>query len=120
METLCVINQTKATALGDRIAVADTFLTRLLGLMGKRTIAAGSGLWIIPSSGVHTCWMLMPIDVVALDQGLRVVKLAHGVQPWRISGLGLRTKSVLELPSGQINACGLEVGDQLEMISTLE
>ncbi len=117
MKTLLVVNQSNATAIGDKIAVADSFLPRLLGLMGKRSLAEGSGLWISPSSGVHTFWMRMSIDVVALDRNLRVVKVAHSVRPWRLSGLSLKTHSILELPAGQISACGIEVGDQLHMDS---
>lgn len=115
MKTLSFVNQSKVTAIGDKIAVADTFLTRLMGLMGKRSLPPGSGLWISPSSGVHTCWMRMPIDVVALDRKLRVVATGHSVRPWRLSGLSLKTHSVLELPQGHIAACGMEIGDQLEV-----
>jgi hypothetical protein len=120
MKTLSFVNQSKATVIGDKIAVADSFLTRFLGLMGKRSLAAGSGLWITPSSGVHTCWMRIPIDVVALDRNLRVVRIDHVVHPWRLCGLSLKTHSVLELASGQILACGLEVGDILEAIPSSE
>jgi uncharacterized protein len=116
MTTLSFVNQSKATAIGDKIAVADTFLTRFLGLMGKRALSSGSGLWITPCSGVHTCWMRMTIDVVALDRELRVVRTGHSVRPWRLSGLGLRTHSVLELPQGRIAACGVEIGDRLEIV----
>ena len=114
------MNETKATAIGDKIAVADSFLPRLFGLMGKRSLPAGSGLWITPSSGVHTCWMRMSIDIVALDRNLRVVTTYHAVRPWRLSGLSLRTNSVLELPAGQILACGLEIGDQLKILPSLD
>lgn len=116
MKIVSFVNQSKATAIGDTIAVADTSLTRFMGLMGKRSLAAGSGLWITPSSGVHTFWMRMSIDVVALDRNLRVIKIGHAVRPWRISGLSLKTHSVLELPAGQIRACGIEVGDTLKII----
>jgi uncharacterized membrane protein (UPF0127 family) len=116
MKTLTLLNQTKAIAIGDKIAIADSFLTRLRGLMGRRSLAAGSGLWITPSSGVHTCWMRMAIDIVALDKHLRVIAASSKVRPWRVSGLSLKTHSVLELPAGQILACGLEVGDQLEVL----
>jgi hypothetical protein len=51
-----------------------------------------------------------------LDRSLRVIKIGHSVRPWRISGLSLKTHSVLELPSGQIRACGLEVGDLLKIV----
>lgn len=116
MKTLSFVNQSKATAIGDQIVVADSSLTRFLGLMGKRSLLPGSGLWITPSSGVHTCWMRMSIDIVALDSNLRVVKTAHAVRPWRISGLSLKTHSVLELPPGQIRACNIEAGDVIKIV----
>jgi uncharacterized membrane protein (UPF0127 family) len=115
MKIVSVWNQSKATAIGDKIAVADSSLTRFMGLMGQRSLEVGSGLWITPSSGVHTCWMRIPIDVVALDRSLRVLQVSHAVRPWRISGLSLKTHSVLELPAGQILACGIEVGDRLKI-----
>jgi uncharacterized protein len=58
--------------IGTRIAVADTGLARLIGLLGRKKLEQGSGLWIQPSSGVHTFGMRFPIDVVALDRKLRV------------------------------------------------
>jgi uncharacterized protein len=116
MKIISIWNETKATAIGDKIAVADSSLTRFLGLMGRRSLEVGSGLWITPSSGVHTCWMRMSIDVIALDRSLRVIKAATAVRPWRISGLSLKTHSVLELPSGQIHACGIEVEDRLKVV----
>jgi uncharacterized protein len=118
MKTLSFVNQSKATAIGDKIAVADSSLTRFLGLMGKRSLAPGSGLWITPSSGVHTFWMRMSIDVVALDRNLCVIKTAHAVRPWRISCLSLKARSILELPPGQIGACEIEAGDFLKIIPT--
>jgi uncharacterized membrane protein (UPF0127 family) len=116
MKTLSFVNQSKATVIGDKIAVADSSLSRFLGLMGKRSLEPGSGLWILPSSGVHTFWMRMDIDVVALDRELRVLKVDHGVRPWRLSGLSAKTRSVLELASGHARACGVEPGDRLAML----
>lgn len=117
MSNIALTVEGKATIIGNRIKVANTFATRFLGLMGKKKLAPGSGLLIVPSSGVHTCWMRMPIDVVALDKENRVVALGHAVRPWRISGLRTATKSVLELPAGRAEACGLEVGDKLVLRS---
>lgn len=113
MRRVTFINQSKATVIGEKIAVADTFLTRFVGLMGKRSLEAGAGLWIVPSSGVHTFWMRMSIDVVALDRNLRVVSIGRDVRPWRISCVGWRIHSVLELPSGMSLSGRIELGDQL-------
>jgi uncharacterized membrane protein (UPF0127 family) len=106
--------QYKATVIGEKIAVADTSFTRFLGLMGRRSMDSGCGLWIKPSSGVHTFWMRMKIDVVALDRQHRVLSIGHSVAPWRISGLSLKTASVLELPEGKCLSLGIQPGDVLQ------
>jgi uncharacterized protein len=109
-------NITRATTVGTRITIADTSLTRLLGLLGKRRLDAGCGLLIRPSSGVHTFGMLFSIDVVALSKNLQVLKLWPRLAPFRVTSVSLKTHSMLELPAGQISDCGMKVGDQLEFL----
>ena len=107
---------TRATTIGTRITVADTCLTRLLGLLGKRRLDAGCGLLITPSSGVHTFGMLFTIDVIALNKNLQVLKLWPDLAPFRMTSISRKTHSILELAAGQISACGMRVGDQLELL----
>jgi uncharacterized membrane protein (UPF0127 family) len=109
-------NKTRATTVGTRIAIADTSLTRLMGLAGRRRLDSGCGLLIRPSSGIHTFGMRFSIDVVALNKSLQVLKLWHRLAPWRVTSINLKTHSVLELPAGQISNCQIEVGDQLEFV----
>ena len=106
-------NQTKDTSLGNQITRADTGVTRLFGLLGKRKLEAGTGLLIVPSSGVHTIGMRFPIDIVALDRGMRVRGVWEKVGAFRLAGLSWKTRSVLELPAGTIRESQTEVGDQL-------
>jgi hypothetical protein len=96
--------------------IADTSLTRLAGLLGRRSLEAGSGLLIRPSCGIHTFGMLFSIDAVALGKDLRVVKLWPGLVPFRVTRLQRKAHSVLELAAGQIGHCRICVGDQLELI----
>ena len=93
--------------------VANTFLLRFVGLLGKRSIAPEEGLLIKPSSGVHTFGMRFPIDIVALDKRNRVLGAWSNIGPWKIRGLGLRTRSILELAPGRIDQCRITRGDQL-------
>ena len=109
-------NVTRASTVGTQITVADTLLTRLIGLAGKSRLDAGCGLLIRPSSGIHSFGMLFAIDVVALSRDLQVRKLWHRLPPFRMTSLDLKTHSMLELPAGQIIHCGMEVGDQLEIV----
>ena len=72
-EFLRISNPVRQSVLGDRIGVADTTLTRLVGLMGRGSLAPGHGLLIRPSNGVHTLWMRFSIDVLLLDREYRVL-----------------------------------------------
>lgn len=110
-----VWDASQQTTVCEKAAVADTIRTRLFGLLGQRSLPEESGLWIKPSSGVHTWAMSMPIDVVVLDRDHVVVGAFVNVKPWKIRGIHWRTKSVLELPSGRIARCNLAVGDQLQI-----
>jgi hypothetical protein len=107
---------TRATTVGTRITIADTSLTRLIGLVGKRRLDSGCGLLIRPSSGIHTFGMLFSIDVVALNRRLEVLQVWHCLAPFRMTSIRLSTHSMLELPAGQICSCRMEVGDQLELV----
>ncbi len=116
MKLVTVVNQTRATVVGRKIAVADTFVTRLVGLLRHSRLDDGCGLLIQPSSGVHTFGMRFPIDVIALDRGLRVRALWHNLKPWRTSDVSWKTHAIIELPAGHIRDCALFVGDQLEIV----
>jgi len=110
---LRVTNQSKGTAIADCIKVADTSLTRFVGLLGNRTLSPGSGLWIVPSNGVHTIGMMFAIDVLFVDGKHHVVGIRKNLRPFRITKLNWRARSVLELPIGTIQASQTEIGDQL-------
>lgn len=113
MQTLTVSIPEKAVTVGSQIGLADSFLSRLFGLLGKSGLEPGSGILIRPCSGVHTVGMRFPIDVVALDKNLRVVRTWRSLPPYRITRVSFRTHSVLELAPGQIDACRIEPGDHL-------
>ena len=101
--------------LGDRVVVADTSLARMVGLLGKKSLAAGCGLWIVPSNGVHTIGMMFAIDVVFVDRDYHVVGLRENLRPFRMTTLNWRARGVLELPVCTIRASRTEVGDRLSL-----
>jgi hypothetical protein len=115
MTTFKVTNITRDTTVGDNIELADTSLKRMFGLLGRRGLDAGGGLWIKPSSGVHTFGMAFGIDVVGLDRDLKVIKLWRCLPPFRITSVSFKLKSVIELPCGVISASLIRVGDQLQI-----
>lgn len=115
MRLVRVFNQTRRTTVGESVEFADTSLTRLWGLLGRRGVEAGGGLWIMPSSGVHTVGMRFPIDVVGLDKELRVIKLWPELAPYRVTSVSMKMRSVIELAAGQIRKSGIELGDLLQI-----
>lgn len=116
MRLVRVVNRTRGTTVGESIEIASTSLTRLWGLLGRRGLDAGGGLWIMPSSGVHTMGMRFPIDVVGLDKDLRVVKVWQNLVPYRVTSVNTKIQSVIELAAGRIRASNIEPGDRLEVI----
>jgi uncharacterized membrane protein (UPF0127 family) len=96
----------------ERCLLAETPLTRLKGLLGRRELPQGEGLLLRPASSIHMFFMRFPIDAVWLDRELRVVGLTHELQPWRTASRR-GAKAVLELPAGEAAAHGLQAGDRL-------
>jgi hypothetical protein len=114
-----VYNKTRETFVATEAAVADSYLRRLIGLLGKtkRWARQGCGLWIVPSRGVHTIGMMFPIDLIFLGKEKEVVHVEEHVRPFRISKVSLKADSVLELPPHTIYRSGTQVGDRLEIAS---
>ena len=112
-----VYNKTRETFVATEAIVADSYVRRLVGLLGKtkRWTRLGTGLWIVPSSGVHTIGMLFPIDLIFLSKDKEVIHLEEYVRPFRISKVSLKANSVLELPPHTIYHSGTQVGDRFEI-----
>lgn len=114
-EYLHISNPVRHTVLGYRVGVADTSLTRFVGLMGRSSLAAGHGLLIRPSNGVHTFWMRFSIDVLLLDREHRVLSAYGDLRPFRMTSINWKASSALELPPGTIAASNTELGDILQV-----
>lgn len=95
-----------------KVEKADTFWTRLRGLLGRRGLPPGHGMWLVPGAMIHTWFMAFAIDAVFLDPGLRVVRVIT-LPPWRLSPWVRGAASVLELPRGA--AKDVRPGDELEI-----
>jgi uncharacterized protein len=101
--------------IANRVSVADSRLTRALGLLRRDRLDAGEGLLITPCRGVHTCGMRFTIDLVALDAHGIVVDLRAALKPWRIRLPRPGTWSVLELPQGTLRASRITLGHRIAL-----
>jgi len=84
-KAVCATNATRGTVLGQRIRVAETGMTRIVGLLGERELQPGDGLLIVPSQGVHTLGMRFPIDIAVLDDDWRVIAMRRDMRPFRMT-----------------------------------
>jgi uncharacterized membrane protein (UPF0127 family) len=109
----CVYNQTRECFLSLSITRADTSFARLKGLIGRLRLRHDEGLWIVPSSGVHTFGVLFPLDLIYLDEDYRVVHLVEFFRTFRIAPLRTNAASVLQLPIHTIYSSQTQPGDQL-------
>ena len=96
----------------ERCVVADSFWTRLKGLLGKAMLPAGQGMLIRPAPSIHTFLMRFPIDAVFLSGQGAVLKVAPDVRPWRARSCR-KAYAVLELPAGAADRARIARGDQL-------
>jgi hypothetical protein len=93
------------------VRTANTFISRFLGLMGKRKVEYG--LLLIPCKSIHTFFMRIPIDVVYLDASLTILDITRGMKPWKTGKYYGKARGVLELPAGVADRLQLAVGKHL-------
>ena len=109
-----VINATRRTLMGERVRVAETGLTRIVGLLGESELLPGDGLLIVPSQSIHTWGMRFPIDIAVLDNEWKVIAIRPDMRPFRMTRMFWKAAAVLELPSGMLESTSTLVGDAIE------
>ena len=100
--------------VASKVEVAATREARRTGLLTRSGLGPGEALWIVPCRGVHTIGMKFTIDIVALDEGGRVIDRVSSLAPWRIRLPRRGTAGVLELAAGALETSGTQVGHRIE------
>ena len=113
MKIVSVVNETTQTTVANHVGLANNHLLRLKGLMFKKELPEGHGLWITPCNSVHMFWMRFAIDAVFIAKDGTIVHLQENLKPWHLSPVIFKAHSVLEVPSGTIARQGLAVGHVL-------
>jgi uncharacterized protein len=94
------------------VEVAETFVERWRGLLGREVI---DGALLLPNtSSVHTIGMLVPIDVAFLDDKSHVLDVITMV-PYRLSRPRRRARAVVEAAAGSFDKWNLRVGSHVEV-----
>jgi len=107
-------NTTRGTSIADQAKIAESFCSRLKGLLGTAELPAGCGLFIVPCNSIHMFGMKYAIDAVFVDKKLVVVGILHSIAPGKMSSIIPKAHSCLELPAGRARDTNTEIGDQLE------
>ncbi len=116
--TLKLVRRIDQAVVASEAVVADQFMTRLKGLIGKKSMQDGEGMLFPECNNVHMWMMSIPLDLVFLkkvdSRSWSVLALRSQVRPWSpMPFVCLNADDTLELPSGTIERVGLRTGEVL-------
>jgi uncharacterized protein len=108
------VHERSGQLLARELEMPGTFIGRGIGLMFRRGLEVGAGMWITPCNGIHMMFMRFAIDAVFLDGKERVKKVYRNLPPWwGVVWFEWGAHSVLELPPGSTAGIDLQRGDQI-------
>jgi len=108
-----LITENKEIIIARKVIIADTFLRRFVGLMGKLSLASHEALMLVPCSQVHTMFMFFPLDLLFLDEDMVIVKIVYHLRPFSISPNVKNAKYVVEMKSGTLEGLELKEGERV-------
>jgi len=112
-----IVNKNNNNVLADNVVLANTPLSRMAGLLGKKELAKGQALILDPCNSIHTFFMRFPIDVLFLDKSNRIVKAVSSIKAFRLTHIYFRAKFAVELPAGTIASTSTQEGHTLSLIN---
>ncbi len=116
-----ISNTTRKTIISKGAREARSFLSRMRGLMFAKkpqTLVLVSPKPGIESSSIHMWFMRQAIDVIWVNEAMRVVSLQENAKPWafRIFRPRLSAKYVIECPVGTISKSKTKEKDLISFI----
>ena len=110
---MTIINATKKTIVATEVKIANTFITRLIGLLNRKSISPEEALIIYGCRSIHMFFMKFSIDVIFMNKENRIVGLVENIKPFRVSPTFLKSYYAIELAVGTIEKTRSQQGDQL-------
>jgi len=98
--------------LWQRVLVANSFLSRLIGLLNRSSLEPSEGMFFHKAPAIHTIGMRFPIDIIFLDASRRVTKVLQQVKPNRILPY-IKSRYTIELAAGQSEEKRIQPGETL-------
>ncbi len=109
-----LFNRTKNLVVIENVKRADSYWSRMVGLLGTPSLPHGNGLWLFPCYDIQTFFMRYPLDIVFVTTEMRVKSVHENVPPWRLL-FSWGAESAFEMPVGTIQRGQVAVGDQLDV-----
>ncbi len=112
-----VINLSKNTILADEAKMADTFFSRLVGLLNRNSLEKSEALILTPSNCIHSFFMRFTIDVIFLDKAGKVIDALPSFKPFRLSPIYFNSRTIIELPEDTLELFQTQPGDIIQLTS---
>ncbi len=111
---MIVVHKKTERIIAKNVKLANTFNSRLLGLMFIKEMKDMDALLLEPGNSIHNCFVRFSLDVIFMDSENKVVKVIRGFKPWRFTRIYFKSRRVLELTAGSL-IDNIEIGDELEV-----
>jgi uncharacterized membrane protein (UPF0127 family) len=95
-----------------RIAVvtrADTWLSKGWGVLGRRSLPPGEGLWLPGVASVHTLGVRFTLDLLFLNDNMQTLRAVQNVPPCRFLVRASGASHTLEFGAGTLSSLRLPV-----------
>jgi uncharacterized protein len=106
-----IINQTQGTVIAQKSGIADNFLTRLIGLLNRKSLNSDEGLYITPCNSIHSWFMRFIFDAIFIDENMQVIHIINKMPSFKFSPIIKGAKGVIELPAGKTSETKTQLGD---------
>lgn len=114
--TVELLNSDTNQIIAKEVTIANTFLSRLIGLLDKKELPFDNGLWLIPCNSIHTFGLKFNIDAIFLNKNNTIVYLMENLGKNKISPVIFAAHSVLEIVQGTIKTSNSAVGHKITVM----
>lgn len=108
-----ILNQSKNSCIAEDAILADSFMSRMVGLLRHDRLESGKGVIITRCNSIHMFFMRFAIDVIFIDKKDNVVGLVENILPNRLSKIYWKATRAIEVPVGVIGSSQTGLGDHV-------
>ncbi|BDI28056.1 hypothetical protein CCAX7_001070 [Capsulimonas corticalis] len=95
------------------VAQVNSWLGKGVGVLGRRALPAGEGLWLPDVASVHTWFVAFPLDILFLSRDLTVLAVCPNVPPWRALVRCPGAVHTIEMGAGTLANLPVPIGERL-------